>query len=74
MQLGRGNDAGAVGRGGFVSIGNFDGVHNGHKRIAQKLVDAAVAAEQLRPTDGPLAFNTEPTAEAVAAALGVATQ
>ncbi|HAA48113.1 MAG TPA: bifunctional riboflavin kinase/FAD synthetase [Planctomycetaceae bacterium] len=44
MQLVRGNDAAAVGRGGFVSIGNFDGVHNGHKRIAQKLVDAAVAA------------------------------
>ena len=44
MQLVRDIDAAAASRGGFVSIGNFDGVHNGHKRIVQKLVDAATAA------------------------------
>jgi len=30
--------------GGFVSIGNFDGLHTGHTRIVQRLVESAGAA------------------------------
>jgi len=41
MQLLRGIGEAFPGRGGFVSIGNFDGVHSGHSRIVASLVSAA---------------------------------
>lgn len=41
MKLLRGLDAGPHIRGGAVSIGNFDGVHLGHQRIASRLVSMA---------------------------------
>ena len=41
MKLLRGLDAGPQIRGGAVSIGNFDGVHLGHQRIASRLVSMA---------------------------------
>jgi riboflavin kinase/FMN adenylyltransferase len=41
MILQRGFETPAAYRGGFVSIGNFDGVHRGHQKIAAVLVDRA---------------------------------
>lgn len=44
MQLFHGFEESAACRGGFVSIGNFDGVHRGHQRILGVLVDRARSA------------------------------
>ena len=36
-------------RGGVVSIGNFDGVHRGHARIVERLLDDGPAAGRSAP-------------------------
>lgn len=41
MHVLRGLDRVVAGRGGFLSIGNFDGVHRGHQRILTTLVQRA---------------------------------
>ncbi len=41
MQLLRGIDGSGICRGGYVSIGNFDGVHRGHQRMIAALVERA---------------------------------
>jgi riboflavin kinase / FMN adenylyltransferase len=41
MQLQRGFKNPAAYRGGYLSIGNFDGVHRGHQRIVSALVERA---------------------------------
>jgi riboflavin kinase / FMN adenylyltransferase len=43
MQLIRSLDAAGPWHGGFVSIGNFDGVHRGHQEMARKLVSRAAS-------------------------------
>lgn len=44
MRIQRGFEDSAGYRGGYLSIGNFDGVHRGHQRMLQMLVSAARAA------------------------------
>ena len=34
-------------RGGYVAVGNFDGVHRGHREIVEKLVERANSAETM---------------------------
>ena len=72
MQLVHGFQESATCRGGFVSIGNFDGVHRGHERILRALVERARSAgvpavvltfdphpiRLLRPAEAPPRLST----------------
>ncbi len=72
MKLFHGFEDPAAYRGGFVSIGNFDGVHRGHQSMVAALVDQARAADVpavvltfdphpitlLRPAETPPSLST----------------
>lgn len=51
------NDLPAAARSGAVSVGNFDGVHLGHARIAQRLI---AAARDVRGPAVAFTFNPHP--------------
>ncbi|HID22703.1 MAG TPA: bifunctional riboflavin kinase/FAD synthetase, partial [Planctomycetaceae bacterium] len=72
MKLLHGFEAPELYRGGFVSIGNYDGVHRGHQAMVAKLVERARAArvpavvftfsphpiKLLRPNEAPPSLST----------------
>lgn len=72
-------------RGGYVAIGNFDGVHRGHQAMAQRLVERARAARVpavvltfdphpinlLRPEHAPPRLSTLPHKAELLARCGV---
>lgn len=72
MNVSRGFPSDASHRGGFVTIGNFDGVHRGHQSMVATLVERATAAgtpavvltfdphpiRLLRPAESPPSLST----------------
>ncbi|NOX53093.1 MAG: bifunctional riboflavin kinase/FAD synthetase, partial [Planctomycetes bacterium] len=85
MKLLHGFEAPELYRGGFVSIGNYDGVHRGHQAMVAKLVERARAAgvpavvftfephpiRLLRPQQAPPSLSTLDRKAELLAACGI---